>query len=213
MRILRLAALGTGILLLAATGAARAQNLMGLAQQNYMLGQQQNMQMQQMQQMLQTYRQQMWNNYMQQAGPMLRQEYQQYMAAGNPPMTFEQFAYWNMATAHGTNVQGALQQQQRNFAGMQQANRTQQQGFADYNAAMQRNSQITQNTLDNYDRRAVRGLAPYADPNTGETRWLPYSPPAGQVYTNGNNSWVQDQSGNYYPWQGNNWVRMDPAQR
>jgi hypothetical protein len=213
MGVGRLAAMVAAVALLAGTGEARAQNLMGIAQQNMMFDYQMNQQLMRLQQQNAAYGQQIWNSYLQQFGPQLRQEYQQYMAAGNPPVSFEQFAYWMLITANGTNVQGALQQQQQNFNGMQQAYRTQQQGFADYNAGWQRNSQATTNAIENYDRRAVQGLAPYADPNTGETRWLPYSQPAGQVYTSGGNSWVQDQAGTYYQWQGNSWVRMDPAQR
>ena len=57
-------------------------------------------------------------HHLQVNGPRLRQQYQQMLASGNRSITFEQLAYWDLMTAGGTNVQGAMQHQQNQFRGM-----------------------------------------------------------------------------------------------
>ncbi len=191
--------------------SAGAQTLQDMVQQNIQFDNAMNQRLMQLQQQNAAYGQQIWQSYLEQFGPQLREEYQKYVAAGNPPVTFEQFAYWNLVTAHGTDIAGAMREQQQQFDGMQRAHQTQMQGFDDYNAAMQRNSQATETAVDNYTRQAVQGNAPYIDPGSGATLWLPSSLPAGQVYSYGGNSYAQDPTGTYYQWQGNAWVRMNAA--
>lgn len=189
---------------------ARAQSLM---QQNMEFDRQFDRQLGQLQQQNAQSQQQLWQSYLQQNGPWLRQQYQAYLASGQMPVTFEQFAYYMLMTANGTNVQGALQAQRDQFRGQQDAARTRQEGYDDYRRGMQRNSEATDRTLNNYSQQAIRGNAPYVDPQTGGTLWLPYGQQPGQVYTYGGNRYVQDQQGTYYQWQGNGWAMMQPGQR
>lgn len=118
-----------------------------------------------------------------------------------------------LTTANGTNTGAALDQQRRQFEGQQRAYNTLKQGGDDYNRGWQENTQRTDRALNNYSEQAIRGNAPYVDPQTGGTRWLPYGAQPGQVYSDGRNSYVQDQQGTYYQWQGNGWVMMQPAQQ
>ncbi len=111
-------------------------------------------------------------------------------------------------TAAGTNVAGGMQAQQDQFQGLQAANRTRQSGYASYNAGWQQNTNRTSAALANYSNQAIRGYSPYIDPNTGATRMLPYSLPAGQVYSWGGTSYTRDASGTFYQWDGNGWSRM-----
>jgi len=127
-------------------------------------------------------------------------------------MTFQQFAYWDLMTAAGTNVQGALAAQRAQFEGNQAAYRTVQQGYASYNAGMAANGARQSAAVANYSNQAIRGVGPYVDSQTGTTQMLPHSLPAGQVYRDGqNNAYAQDGQGVYHRWAGNGWVRLDAA--
>ena len=194
------------IILPLTAGGAKAQNLMSIAQANMAFDARMNAQLQAMQRANAAYGQQIWQNYMQQFGPQLRAEYNQL----RPPMTFEQFAYYNLVTAHGTNVQGALDAQKQQFAGLQAAHNTQMAGFNSYNAAMAKNSAATTAAVDRWDRIAVQGNAPYVTPQ-GNTVWLPYSQPAGQPVNLGGTTYAQNQAGTYYQLQGNWWTSMQPG--
>ena len=146
--------------------------------------------------------------YLQQYGPWLQQQYPAYANQ----MSFEQFAYWMMMTANGTNVQGALNAQQQQFEGNQRANATVQQGYSDYNAGAAANSNAGINAVEGYDQGAVRGTSPQVDPNTGETVQLPYSDqPYNQPFNYGGQTYVNTPNG-YFAWNGNGWVPVQPAQ-
>jgi hypothetical protein len=110
-------------------------------------------------------------------------------------MTFEQYAYQMMITADGTNVQGALDAQRQQFQGMQDANRTRQDAFNDYMAAMRRNSDATGRAVDNWDRTTLRGQGQYSGPDGNGSQWVPNQGPAGQPFGWGGNQYVQDQQG------------------
>lgn len=154
--------------------------------------------------------QQIWQQHLQVNGPRLQQQYRQMLASGNRGMTYEQFAYWDLMTAGGTNVQGAADAQRRQFEGLQAANRTVQAGNASYNAGMADNSRRQSEAVANYSNQAIRGVGPYVDSRTGITQMLPHSLPAGQIYRDGNNNaYAQDNQGVYHRWTGNAWVRMD----
>jgi hypothetical protein len=160
----------------------------------------------------QQYQQQIWQHHLQTNGPRLRQQYAQLVSQGYGHISFEQFAYWDLMTAAGTNVQGALQHQQNQFRGMQAANATVQQGHASYNAAMAQNSQRQSAAVANYTNQAVRGVAPYVDPSSGRQTMLPHYLPAGQVYQTGGQTYAQDASGTYWRLENNAWVRMNAGQ-
>jgi len=150
--------------------------------------------------------QQLWQSYLQTYGPWLQQQYAQSPARNS--MTFEQFAYWEMMTANGTNVAGAVQAQQNQFAGSQRANSTVQQGYSDYNQGAAANSAATDNTLQNYDQQAVRGNSPQIDPETGQTVELPYTDqPDNQPFNYGGQTYVHTASG-YFEWNGSGWTAM-----
>ncbi len=150
----------------------------------------------------------LWQRHLQMNGPRLRLQYAQMRASGRANMSFEQFAYWDLMTAAGTNVQGALQHQQNQFAGMQRANATVQQGNASYNAGWANNSARQSAAVANYSNQAIRGVSPYRD-SSGSTTMLPHYLPQGQTYQSGGNTYAQDAQGSYYRYQGNSWVRMD----
>ncbi len=151
--------------------------------------------------------QQIWQQYLRTYGPWLRQQYAQYRG---PPMTFEQFAYYNLMTANGTNVQAGLDAQRRQFEGNQQANRTLQEGYQSYREGMYNNSARHSQMAENYSQGAIRGNTAQIDPNTGQTVWLPYSQPYNQPFSMGGQTYFQNQTG-YYQWNGYGWTRMTPG--
>ena len=154
----------------------------------------------------------LWQRHLSVNGPRLRAQYAQMRASGQANVSFEQFAYWDLMTAAGTNVQGALQHQQNQFAGQQRANATVQQGYASYNAGWAHNSARQSAAAANYTNQAVRGVSPYVDASGRETM-LPHYLAQGQTYQSGGNTYAQDASGAYYRAQNNGWVRMESAQR
>ncbi len=192
-----------------AAPAARAQNIW---QQNAAFDARMHAQLANMQRENAASQQALWQRHLRVNGPRLQQQYRQLLASGNRTMTYEQFAYWDLMTAAGTNVQGALDAQRRQFEGSQAANRTVQQGHASYHAGMVANSARQSAAVANYSNQAVRGVGPYVDSHTGRTLMLPHSLPAGQVYRDANqNAYAQDAQGVYHRWDGNGWVRLDAA--
>ena len=192
-----------------AAPAARAQSM---AQQNAAFDARMNAQLVAAQRQNASAQQQLWQEHLRVNGPRMQQQYRQLVASGNRTMTYEQFAYWDLMTAAGTNVQGAVDAQRRQFEGNQAANRTVQQGHASYNAGMYNNSQRQSAAVANYTNQAVRGVGPYVDSRTGATQMLPHSLPAGQVYRDAQqNAYAQDNQGVYHRWDGNGWVRLDAA--
>jgi hypothetical protein len=151
----------------------------------------------------------LWQHHLQVNGPRLRQQYQQLLASGNRSISFEQFAYWDLMTAAGTNVQGAQQHQQNQFRGMQAAHATVVAGHESYKRGWQANSERQSAAVANYTNQAIRGVSPYVDPTSGRTTMLPHALPAGQVYQSEGNTYAQDAHGTYYRLQNNAWVRMD----
>ena len=149
--------------------------------------------------------QQTWQSYLQAYGPWLRQQYSQYRG----PMTFEQFAYWNLMTANGTNIAGAIQAQQDQFRGNQQAHATVQQGFSAYRQGMYENSARTDWAAEKYSQGAIRGNTAQIDPRTGQMQWLPYAQPYNQPFTSGGQTYVQNENG-YFVWNGAGWTLMQP---
>lgn len=206
------AALGALAAWACTAASAQAQGLWGIAAANQAFDQQQAAMLANMQRQNANAQQQLWQQHLRVNGPRLQQQYQQLLASGNRTMTFEQFAYWDLMTAAGTNVQGALAAQRAQFEGNQAAYRTVQQGYASYNAGMYNNSARQSAAVANYTNQAIRGVGPYVDSRTGATQMLPHSLPAGQVYRDGqNNAYAQDGQGVYHRWDGNGWVRLDAA--
>jgi hypothetical protein len=150
--------------------------------------------------------QQTYARYMQMFGPWLRKQYASYRG----PMTFQQFAYWNMMTANGTNVAGAMQAQQDQFKGMQDANATRQQGYSSYRQGMYANSERTSQTAERFDQGAIRGNTAQIDPRTGQKQWLPYGQPDNQPFTTNGQTYMRNQNG-YFQWNGSGWTQMQPG--
>lgn len=156
--------------------------------------------------------QQLWQTYLQQNGARLQAEYQQLVARGQAVGTFEQYAYWSLMTANGTDLNTWKQQSDRNFQALQDSHTQVMQGYQDYNRGWQNNSDRQTQAVENYTNQAVRGNSPFANPDDGETLWLPNNRPPGQAFSYGGNIYVQDQSGNYYQRQGNQWVQLEPQE-
>ena len=154
----------------------------------------------------------LWQRHLSVNGSRLRAQYAQMRASGRANMSFEQFAYWDLMTAAGSNVQGALQHQKNQFAGMQRANATVQQGHASYNAGWAQNSARQSAAVANYSNQAIRGVSPYRD-SSGRTTMLPHYLAQGQTFQSGGNTYAQDAQGGYYRAQNNGWVRMKATPR
>lgn len=155
--------------------------------------------------------QQLFQAYIAQNRDWLQSNYAAHRAGGGQ-LSFEQFAYWGMMTANGTNLEGANQAQRNWFEGQQRAQGTVQQGYDDYNAGNRANSDAMDRSFQRYDEGAIRGNAPYIDPNSGETRWLPYAVQPGQPFNSGGEVYVRAPNGTYYQRQGNAWVPMEPGE-
>ena len=154
----------------------------------------------------------LWQRHLSVNGQRLRAQYGQLGASGSANMSFQQFAYWDLMTATGTNVQGALHHQQNQFAGLRRANATVQQGHASYNAGWVPNSARQSAAVANYTNQAIRGVSPYVD-SSGRKTMLPHYLAQGQMYQSRGNTYAQDAQGTYYRQQNSGWVRMDAAQR
>jgi hypothetical protein len=148
--------------------------------------------------------QQTWQAYLQAYGPWLQQQYAQ--SPYRNQMSFEQFAYSMMMTANGTNIAGAQQAQQNQFAGNQAAHNTVEEGNQDFNAGSAADSQATTNAVEGFDQGAVRGNSAEVDPQTGQTEYLPYTNiQDNQPFAYNGQTYVHNGSG-YYELEGGNWV-------
>lgn len=196
-------------LVVAAFGTSSAYAWQDMMAANMAFDNQFNAQLGAMQYQNQMAQQQLWQRHLAVNGPRLRAQYQQLLASGQRNISFEQFAYYDLMTAAGTNVRGGLDAQRRQFEGNQRAHNTVQSGYASYNRGWADSSTRTSAALANYSNTAVRGNAHYQDPYTGVTHNLPYAQRAGEVYRDGHNYYVQDQSGTYYQWVNNGWQRLN----
>jgi hypothetical protein len=154
--------------------------------------------------------QQLWQTYLQQNGPRLMAEYRQLVANGQAVGTFEQYAYWSLMTANGTDLNTWRQQSEQNFQRLQQGHQTVQQGNDDYNQGWQRNTERQTQAVENNTNQTIRGNAPYENPDGGDPIWLPNNAPPRQPFNWGGNIYVRDENGNYYRQQGNDWLPLDP---
>mgnify|MGYP006977278819 CR=1 FL=1 len=146
-----------------------------------------------------------WNSVLQ--NPEVWSAFQQHRAQGGQ-YSFEQFAYWYVMTAGGTNYQGAADAQRRQFDGWQQASQTIQQGHASYNLGHWQNQQRQSAALQRYSDGASRGLWYYQDPYQGSVHTLPYGQGPG-FYNNNYDSFFMDHSGQYHRSTGQGWQTMD----
>ena len=185
---------------LAVASNASAQE-MGSLQQNLQFDQQMFGMIENKMAQNQQQQQQMLQMYIQQNGPRLQQEYQQFITSSGMQIPFATFAYNHMMTQGGANPGPARQLQQDTFRGLQEANKTVQQGNNSYNQGWQQNQQVLGNTYQRYDQGAIRGNQNYVNPQTGERFELPYGAQPG-MYGNNNNNFANDPQGN--------WHQMDP---
>ena len=199
-------------LVLAALSATAAQ-AQGMAAQNAHFDQQMAAILGQAQQQNAQSQMQIWQYHLRVNGPRLQREYAQLVRSGQAVGTFEQYAYFDLMTARGTNVQGALQHQRDQFRGQQDAYRTVQEGNAAYNAAWADRSQRQSAAVENYSNQAIRGVGPYVDPATGRTTMLPHSLPPGQSVQVNGATYTQDAMGQYYRREPSGWVRLAAAAR
>lgn len=180
---------------------AGAQDLTALVQGNYLFGLQQDAWIQGMMQQTQAAQQQLIHSFIQQHGPELRSAYKQFIEQTGVPISFEQFVYYYIMSAGGTNVAGGLRSMQANFEGLQQAARTLQQGYDSYNAGWWANQQRLSGSMQRYTEGAIRGNWFYQNPYDGSVYTLPYrdgyySNPYGSFYSN---------NGQYYYDHGTGW--------
>ena len=195
---------------LAGGSPVQAQDLNSIMRGNMAFDAQMNAQVNGLMAQNQAGQQAVWQNYLRQFGPWLRQ---QYAATGaNRQMSFEQFAYYNMMTANGTNVAGGMQAQRDQFAGLQHAARTQQEGGQTYIAGMQHNSRVQSEAVERWTHGAIRGEAQYTNPQTGAPQWMPHYAP-GQAQNYGGSTYVQAPNGQYYQHYGNGWIPVQPTGR
>lgn len=127
-------------------------------------------------------------------------------------MSPQQFAWWGLTTANGTNIAGVAQAQRDQFEGQQRANRTVQQSNESYNRGMASNSARMDEAARNYSNGAIRGVAPYVDPRTGQSAMLPYAPSQGVPFNSGGDTYVQGRDGTYHQRRDNEWTSMSPGQ-
>ena len=176
---------------------SEAQDLSSLAQQNMNFDAQFNAQLSGMMQQNQVAQQQMMQNFVMQYGPeRLQQEYQQFVRSTGAQITFEQFVYSHIMTQGGRNPEPALRQQQQNFQALQEANRTVQQGYNNYNAGYWQNQDTLGRAYNNYSQQGIMGNQYYQNPQTGEVVELPYGGPQG-VYQNNQGTYLNGPNGQY----------------
>lgn len=170
---------------------ASAQSLNDLAAANIAYANQQNAWLQaQMNQMTQAHNASV-GNYVAQNRERLEEDYRR----SGMTMPWDQFIQWHISTAGGTNYGAALEAQQKQFEGLQAANRTMQQGFDSYNSGYWHNQQTMDKVFGRYSREAIGGNAVYHNPITGEAFDLPYG--GSGVYTQGHNTFAGDNVGNW----------------
>ena len=186
-----------GIAALGWSGSAQAQCMVGSPDYDTCFFQQLN----QMQQQNNAAIQQNYYAYLQQYGPMLQQAYNEWGYQSGA--TFDQFAYYMLLSANGTNPQAALDAQRQQFAGNQAAYRTQQQTGQTYLDTMQQNSNRDLNAIEGYDLGATRGNVVVNGPD-GPVE-LPYSNmQVGQQVEYNGWTYMMTQQG-YAVWNGQYW--------
>jgi hypothetical protein len=149
--------------------------------------------------------QQNYYNYLQVYGPMLQQEYQAW--GYQYGVTFDEFAYYMLMSANGTNPQAALDAQRRQFEGLQAAHQSQVQGGETYIQGIQEQSERALNAVENYDTGAVRGNVIVNGP-AGQVE-LPYSNvTVGQSFeANDGYTYLMTEQG-YAVWTGFGWTLL-----
>ncbi|MBL8890043.1 MAG: hypothetical protein JNL67_08700 [Planctomycetaceae bacterium] len=150
-----------------------------------------------------------WQSVLQ--NPEVRSAFQQHRAQGGQS-TYEQFAYWYVMTAGGTNYQAAADAQRQQFAGWQQANQTIQQGHNSYNQGHWQNQQRQSAAMQRYSDGAIRGQWYYQDPYQGTVHTLPYGQGSG-FYHNNVDSFFTDSIGQYYRATGHGWQALELLNR
>lgn len=76
---------------------------------------------------------------------------------------------------------------------------------------MTSNSARMNETARNHSNGAIRGVAPYVDPWTGQSVMLPYARPQGAPFNSGGDTYVQGTDGAYHQRQDNGWMSMSPG--
>ncbi|MCA9839662.1 MAG: hypothetical protein KC422_22335 [Trueperaceae bacterium] len=141
--------------------------------------------------------------------PQVQSAYYNYMQQTGQQLSYEQFVYYYIMTAGGTNSQAGLQAQQNMFNGLQQANATLQSGYASQNQGWWENQATLDQTMQRYGDMGINGNAYYSDPNSGQVYTLPYTS-GSSYYQTGQESFYMDNLGQYWQLQGNNWVQLYP---
>lgn len=186
-----------------------ASSVMDLANANYAFGVQADQQLAQMQQQLYQQYNQFWQSCLE--NPEFKAGYQQHLKEGGQ-LPYEQYVYWAVTTANGTNVQGAIDAQNARFRGWQQAAATQQSGFDSYNQGWWQNQARQEAALQRYVDQAVRGNSYYRDPYSGTTYTLPATSGSGYFQTGGETFYL-DPAGKYYRFNGSNWTELNGVGR
>ncbi len=191
-----------------AAGIAGGQDLFALAQWNMQQDAQFNQQWNQLMAQNQMSQQQLLHNVIQQHGPQLRAEWQQYVAQTGMSISFEQYVHYWIMTAGGTNVQAGLDAQRRQFEGWQNAHRTVQQGYDNYNAGWWNNQARQDGVMQRYTDGAIRGNWYYHDPYSGQMFTHPYSSGAG-YYQMPHGQLYIDPTGQHFLNQGSGWNPLE----
>lgn len=148
--------------------------------------------------------QQTWGMYLQAYGPQLEQAYQEW--GRQTGASFEQFAYFMLMSANGTDIAGALAAQRANFKGIQDAHNSQVQAGQTLIEGGKAASDAGINAVEGFDTGAVRGNVVLNGPN-GPIE-LPYSNmQVGQTVEADGYTFKVTPEG-YSVWDGHRWMPM-----
>ncbi len=159
---------------------------------------------------LQQSQNQLFDYYLRTNQAWLRTNYQAHLQSGGH-MTFNQFAYWGMMTANGTNIEGGRRAQIDAYEGRKRANETIAGANDGANHAWEGRSARETAAVENHGRGAIRGTGMYNDPNSGRPIELPYAAQQQGPFNSGGQTYYQSQDGTYYQQRGTYWSPMTPA--
>ena len=199
------AAAAAGLLSLL-SGTALAQNCVGRPDFDACMGRINQSNMNRLQQS----QNQLFDYYLRTNQDWLRTNYQSHLQSGGH-MTFNQFAYWGMMTANGTNIEGGRRAQIGAYEGQKKAHETIAGAYDSANHAWKDRSDRETAAVEKYDRGAIRGTEMYNDPSSGRSVELPYAAQQQGPFNSGGQTYYQGQDGTYYQRQGNYWSPMTPV--
>lgn len=207
VRWIRLSGLATLAMILGGSRAP-AQDIQAIINRNFALGEQANQQVLMLQAKLWQQYAQFWQANLR--NPVFQEAWRKHRAEGGT-LGYEQFVQWAVTTAGGTNYQGALDAQARQFDGWRRAAATQRQSITGQNQAWWSNTRRVEEAIENHSEKAIRATGTYRDPALGNIVKLPEG---GQgFYSVGNQVFFRDLGGRCFRFNGSGWTPLDKAAR